>query len=68
MMDLETKAALYNLEKDPGERKNVMGKDWNSEGPARTLPWAAGETIAELGVALTKQKGSGVREPARIGP
>jgi arylsulfatase A-like enzyme len=64
MMDLESPAALYNLEKDPWERRNVIRDARNLDERRRLFQYAEDASI-DLGDALTKRKGTGVREPAK---
>jgi arylsulfatase A len=54
---------LYNLRSDPGETRNLA-----DEHPAELtrLLALAEDARQELGDALTKRKGSGVREPGRV--
>jgi len=54
---------LYDLASDVGEQRNVAGE--HPEIVARLLRSAEGARV-ELGDALTKRTGSGVREPGRV--
>jgi len=58
----KTPLVLYDLEKDPGENKNVAQEQ--PEIVAR-LKQLAEEARADLGDSATKQKGTGVRPPGR---
>jgi arylsulfatase A len=60
-----TGLALYDLANDIGQRTDV--KDKHPDVVAR-LEQAAEEARAELGDALTKRKGNGLRPPGRLGP
>ena len=68
MMDLESPLALYNLEKDPREKRNRIGESENVHGIVLRMSHYAEDAIADLGDALTKRKGSGAREPSRVAP
>ena len=57
--------ALYDLDNDPGETKNVINQ--YPEIYAELLD-AAEAYRQELGDRLTKTRGSGLREPGRLGP
>lgn len=61
--NLETGLALFDLARDPGETTNLAAS--NPERVAE-LTRHAEAARAELGDALTKQKGSGNREPGRL--
>ncbi len=54
---------LYDLESDVGEKRNVA--DQNPDVVRRLLGYAE-KGRADLGDALTKRKGDGVREPGRL--
>jgi arylsulfatase A-like enzyme len=58
----KTPLALYDLQKDPGESKNVA--DQNPEIVSR-LEQLAEKVRGDLGDASTKRKGTGVRPPGR---
>ncbi|MBI2925031.1 MAG: sulfatase [Verrucomicrobia bacterium] len=60
---LKVATELYNLARDPGEAKNVA-----AEHPAvvQRLLALAEEARDDLGDALTKRTGKGVREPGRV--
>jgi len=66
MMELHTTASLYDLEKDPDEKKDLLWKDAKLEAMTRRLFAAADAAAADLGNALINRKGTGVREPARF--
>ncbi len=55
--------ALFDLETDPGETKNVAGEDPDAVAKIEEL---ADRMRAELGDSATKRKGAGVREPGRL--
>ena len=59
-----TKPELYDLETDMGEKTNVA--DQQAEVVQR-LAALAEKAREDLGDSLTKRKGSGVREPGRVG-
>jgi arylsulfatase A-like enzyme len=59
----ETPLALYDLEKDPGERTNVA--DEHPEEVAR-LKALADRAREDLGDSATKREGKGVRPPGRV--
>jgi arylsulfatase A len=54
---------LYDLERDPGERADIAAG--NSEVVQRLLALAE-KARADMGDALTKRVGAGVREPGRV--
>ncbi|MEY2409737.1 MAG: arylsulfatase [Verrucomicrobiota bacterium] len=66
MMDLETGAALYNLEKDPGEKRNLIRDGGNIGSILAGMQNSAERARTDLGDALTKRKGAGLREPGRV--
>ena len=55
--------ALFDLETDPGETKNVAGEHPDAVAKIEEL---AERMRAELGDSATKRKGAGVREPGRL--
>lgn len=57
------KAELYDLEADIGEKQNVAGQNPKI---VQRLEALAEEARQDLGDSLTKRKGPGVREPARV--
>jgi len=58
----KTPLALYDLEKDPGESKNLAG---DQPEIVSRLKQSAEQIRAELGDSATKQTGTGVRPPGR---
>jgi arylsulfatase A-like enzyme len=59
----QTELALYNLKDDIGETTNVADRHLHV---VKRLQGLAEKTRAELGDALTKQKGRGVRPVGRV--
>jgi arylsulfatase A len=59
----KTALALFNLENDPSETKDLSAK--HPDVVARLEALAARARV-EFGDSATKQKGSGVREPGRV--
>jgi arylsulfatase A len=57
-----TAAELYDLQKDPEERRNVSG---DHQDLVRRLETLAEQCRDDLGDSLTGRKGAGVREPGR---
>lgn len=63
LVEKESKLALYDLETDVAEQKNVI--DQHADVAAR-LEKLAEQARAELGDSLTKREGSGVRAAGRL--
>ena len=60
-----TELALYDLRADVGETTNVADKHGDVVARLKAL---ADRARADLGDSATKQRGSGLREPGRVGP
>jgi arylsulfatase len=63
LVEKESKLALYDLETDVAEQKNVI--EQHADVAAR-LEKLAEQARAELGDSLTKREGSGVRAAGRL--
>jgi arylsulfatase A-like enzyme len=63
--ELKTPLALYDLEKDPGEKDNLAAAHPDV---VKRLQRLAAEMRKDLGDSRTKMKGSGVRPPGRVEP
>lgn len=61
--EAETGLALYDLEKDPGEMKNLADKHADVVEKLKAL---ADKARADLGDIATKQEGKGVRPPGMV--
>ena len=59
-----TASELYDLQRDPGEKKNLAAQHPEV---VRRLETLAGQCRDDLGDKLTPQTGKGVREPGRVG-